>query len=442
MDRFSSKFPWRCVWSAIVAILVFLSAQNAAAQLKINAVVRPEITVGNDFGVGARAMGMGGAFIGVADDSTALYWNPAGLSQIKRMEFFGALSHERLGADTEYFGNSDSTFASNVRPNSFGIVFPVPVYRGGLAFALGVNRVQSFDSRVRFNGFNSSTEMEDPDFYQLSIDDSRKGSGGIYSWDFGAAVDVGPSVSLGATLSLLSGSDEYERVLSAMDTKDIDLMAEHTRIYIIDSDYSGVEAKLGLLARPIRQIRLGLTIDVPLVFSVDEFWSEDIGYFYDDGTEESEPDAGDWPYEISRPFRFGAGIAACPVPGAILAAGVLYTDWTQTEYDDPPSDDIDPEEFINDYRDTLQLRIGGEYTIPGTGLRIRAGYIYDPLPYKPKWVNIDTDRQFITAGLGMVLDEVFSLDLTYARGFWGESTDNLKEDWDANRIFLSAGCRF
>jgi len=30
--------------------------------------------------VGARALGMGGAFVGVADDGTATYWNPAGLA--------------------------------------------------------------------------------------------------------------------------------------------------------------------------------------------------------------------------------------------------------------------------------------------------------------------------------------------------------------------------
>jgi len=34
-------------------------------------------------GVGARAAGMGEAFAGMADDSTAIYWNPAGLSRIE-----------------------------------------------------------------------------------------------------------------------------------------------------------------------------------------------------------------------------------------------------------------------------------------------------------------------------------------------------------------------
>ena len=32
--------------------------------------------------IGARAMGMGGAFVAVANDATAAYWNPAGLSQL------------------------------------------------------------------------------------------------------------------------------------------------------------------------------------------------------------------------------------------------------------------------------------------------------------------------------------------------------------------------
>ena len=30
--------------------------------------------------VGTRAQGMGGAFVGVADDASAVYWNPAGLA--------------------------------------------------------------------------------------------------------------------------------------------------------------------------------------------------------------------------------------------------------------------------------------------------------------------------------------------------------------------------
>ena len=38
-------------------------------------------------GVGARALGMGSAFVAIADDATATYWNPAGLTQVKKHSF-------------------------------------------------------------------------------------------------------------------------------------------------------------------------------------------------------------------------------------------------------------------------------------------------------------------------------------------------------------------
>jgi hypothetical protein len=37
-------------------------------------------------GVGARPVAMGESYVGISDDSTALYWNPAGLAQIERLQ--------------------------------------------------------------------------------------------------------------------------------------------------------------------------------------------------------------------------------------------------------------------------------------------------------------------------------------------------------------------
>ncbi len=52
-------------------LTVFLSYAGMAQNLNLNAI-----------GVGSRAMAMGGAFIGVADDATAMYWNPAGIAML------------------------------------------------------------------------------------------------------------------------------------------------------------------------------------------------------------------------------------------------------------------------------------------------------------------------------------------------------------------------
>lgn len=53
-----------------------------------------------EIGVGARALGMGGAFCGIADDGHAFYWNPAGTALLKKPRIsamygpqFGSLSN-------------------------------------------------------------------------------------------------------------------------------------------------------------------------------------------------------------------------------------------------------------------------------------------------------------------------------------------------------------
>jgi hypothetical protein len=51
-------------------------------------------------GVGARAVGMGETFVAVANDPSAIYWNPAGLASLQRREV--ALSGTRWPADVDY----------------------------------------------------------------------------------------------------------------------------------------------------------------------------------------------------------------------------------------------------------------------------------------------------------------------------------------------------
>ncbi|MDO8589355.1 MAG: PorV/PorQ family protein [Armatimonadota bacterium] len=53
-----------------------------------------------DIGVGARAVGMGGAYTALADDANAVYWNPAGLARMEKRE--ASVSHAELGASTRH----------------------------------------------------------------------------------------------------------------------------------------------------------------------------------------------------------------------------------------------------------------------------------------------------------------------------------------------------
>ena len=71
---------------ATAAVLMgsVLGARGAHAQAIQNVVLRNSF---NPLGAGARGLGMGGAFIAVADDGTAASFNPAGLAQLRRTEF-------------------------------------------------------------------------------------------------------------------------------------------------------------------------------------------------------------------------------------------------------------------------------------------------------------------------------------------------------------------
>lgn len=77
--------------AALVAFMASLGALQAAGVG----------TTGAQFlrvGVGARAVGLGGAFSALADDVTAIHWNPAGLGQLEKNE--ASLSYNAYFADT------------------------------------------------------------------------------------------------------------------------------------------------------------------------------------------------------------------------------------------------------------------------------------------------------------------------------------------------------
>ncbi|MDZ7374698.1 MAG: hypothetical protein ONB23_12115 [candidate division KSB1 bacterium] len=54
------------------------------------------------YGVGGRALGLGGAFTGVADDASAIFYNPAGLLQMDRLTLSYMTSNLYLGARYQF----------------------------------------------------------------------------------------------------------------------------------------------------------------------------------------------------------------------------------------------------------------------------------------------------------------------------------------------------
>jgi hypothetical protein len=88
-------------WTAAIAAALLLCPAVAVASGRLGGTAV-------NLGVGARAEAMGGAFVAVADDASALHWNPAGL---------GLVSDSRLsGTHTEWLGGVRYEWLGFVQP--------------------------------------------------------------------------------------------------------------------------------------------------------------------------------------------------------------------------------------------------------------------------------------------------------------------------------------
>ena len=395
---------------------------------------------GVDLGIGSRALGMGGAYIGIADDYSASFWNPAGLAQIRRLEGFGTLSYtqRKNDASLEALGLNTLDEVTTTNVNSIGLAYPIPTYQGSLVLSLGYHRVKPFDSNLLFSWANTTPD----DSVSQSWSELEKGS--LNNWAFAGAVEVAPNLSLGAAFNVWTGEDDY---LFSFEEKD-DLFDLYTankfRIdNTVTSSFTGYNLKFGGMYRPISNFRLGFTIATPVTYTVKDEWRESERTTFDDRSVDEVTDRGTIEYKIQSPFTFGAG-ASLNVANLLLAASVENTDWTQARYiSDPPFAGVTKieanEELTRKYRNTTRYHLGAEFTFPLIDLQVRGGYFYDPTPLGPDYfanasnsirgaaVPKDANREFFTAGVGVFLDKQVRLDVGVITGQWNDYKDPLTD---------------
>ena len=424
----------RVVYASLICLLIavcFVSLSSAQVE---------EMAIGNTFGVGARTMGMGGASLALADDFTALYWNPAGMAQIQKFEFFSSFSHNRASANTYFTGDETTTTSrSQMRPNAIGFVYPLMARQGGLAIGFGYNRPQNFDYQTAITGIDPSSET---DFSGLSVDEIDANSGGIGIWSFGASVYVTKRVLVGGSLDFWSGNSLNHLDTTATDIVNIDSELSRFRYDDeVDREYSGIGGRIGLLAHLTDNINLGLTLVAPTELGVDELWYQSTLEVYDDGEKWSDSASGSQIYDIERPFEVGAGVAVKLLNERLILAGdVQLTDWRQTRYDPAPAEEISDDNFEKYYATTFQVRIGAEYRIPVVDTHIRAGYFRDTVPFTD--AEIEDARDFLTIGIGKIFEDSIKFDVGYMLGTSQRSRYELTTERRTHRIFASAAYRY
>ncbi|MBW1981603.1 MAG: outer membrane protein transport protein [Deltaproteobacteria bacterium] len=112
-------------------------------------IVCPTLAFANGFAIneqGAKALGMGGAFVAQADDPTAVYFNPAGITQLSGSQVslgMSAISPDakfESSTDDPVFYGTSSGDKTNLRNHTFFVpnAYFTQQYNDRLSFGLGV----------------------------------------------------------------------------------------------------------------------------------------------------------------------------------------------------------------------------------------------------------------------------------------------------------------
>ncbi len=472
----------------VLPIAFFVVALSGAAQAQFLEdalrIARPTEAAG------ARSAAMGNAFIGVADDFSAIHWNPAGLGLIRESEFTIGLTNLSVDNNATYLGITTPYDNSTTHLNSIGMVLPFPVQRGSFVLAAGYNRLANFTGALHTDGFNRYSSIQrslydesDKDgTYDLAwnlgledtvvlsyLDQGIPGwnaitvgknvyqvqdvleSGNLGQWSFGGSMEVARDMFVGATLNVLSGTYRYDRTFLETDPGNLHsgtIVGYGNRArtdfqsleinQLVNQDIGGWNAKFGFLYRVQDIARIGVTVQSPYSVTVTESFDMNGLARFETGVEEYELPTSNNEYDITTTWIFGIGASVTPVPFVRISADVEFPDYSLIEFGDGSDQSFNT--LNKDLRRSLQAttnyRFGAEVSVPGTSLQVRGGYstVVSPYAEDANASNAsDFDTKTIAAGVGYTLPNNFQINATLLRSSFSAYRMNYP-DPDTNNV--------
>ncbi len=367
-------------------------------------------------GSGARAFGMGGAFLARADDATAASWNPAGLSYLRRPEL--SLSWAALNRFTAALRDpvSGAQIADDRRrgsaPDFLAVTFPFALRSITGAWQLSFQRV------IPFGGHRTIDRPDTP----RTVDSD----GGFDVLALGSGWQLSRKVRLGATLNRWFGG--YHQTREGPTTYG-------STQQVVDFDLSGWNVHLGLIVSPREDLNLGIVAKTPFTGHVKLHRSR-----VDTSTILTSNEYTSNEVRLDFPGAVGAGLSWRPRSALTLSLDYTRTYWSkgtirnfftlQRNLDpnrpvpgptpEAPDDVFEELPYPvlydpsgNGQTDTQQTRVGVEYVVIGNRLKVplRAGYFSDAQYFRT--VRGSPPRfDGWTAGTGLIAGPVL-LDVAY-----------------------------
>jgi hypothetical protein len=357
------------ILAEIAIVLSFLTLSADAQGLSGNMFQNWNLLPG-----GARARGMGGAFLGVSNDATAATWNPAGLIYNEGVSLTAnySLSRVGLGLDrTRNGGAFDSRSASASLSNLSSASFQAPLTLQEHEFVLSVyyDRVQDIyakgefvldsvdgDPRKRNQGtpFNANFDM----------------FGNLAMVGFGIGTVLKGPLTAGITLNLATGDgiESHHMHMDSLPERYAGTRYQEVDWYDkSDLDYSGMNVKFGALYKKERWTAAlvfvpGWTLTQTLHYKTQVIRVR---------SEVVEPSSIMYPgpqgtkRQIIIPYTVGIGGSYHLTDNILLAADYQFRPFGregQFQYqNDPHQPDSSYETAPTDWYNLHQVRLGIEY---------------------------------------------------------------------------------
>ena len=376
---------------------------------------------------GARATGIGGAFMSIADDATASEANPAGLTTLlrpelsvegKAIQFITHVDNFSSTGPAAGFNLAAQDFKSAVISPSFvSVVYPVRRF----TFAVFRHELMNFQSDFYTKGSYV------PGFTDGTFFFPAKSSSRIHVDDYGATVAYKfrevVSVGLSGGVSLLNMQSTISRYF-------IPVFNDGTlaNVAAIDDRKSDFFLNVGVLLRPTENLSIGLTYKKRPSFKLAQTYR--FTQFPADSVRTNE-------INFNVPSAYGIGISYRPTDVLTLAVDVVRVNYSSLTKDFVVTitpDSVKPADFAVD--DGWELHGGAEYVlfVNRIGIVFRGGGYLEP-DNRIRFVGnagTDFDRKIAQA--------LFQSGKSYAHGTFGVGcilSNNLQFDAAADLSSVS-----
>jgi hypothetical protein len=383
-------------------------------------------------GKGARAAGMAYAFNAIADDATAITWNPAGIVQIKKPEVALSINRKATNYSHEIYDNRlDKTL------NTFdymGFVYPLKIKTKDLVFGICFQNKMNYKSTYYPN---EESEINDYDYDNNLTINSISLCGAFSITRF-----LGIGVSFNKWFSMGNKAKEYDYYYSKMIN---DAAYEFDELYINVGErfkYTGFSFTPGIfldLASFNLPLRFSLKYESKFLLKNDYDIASQLKFAFENNRDSMivEESKGNEKYYfpgmvgLGLSYRYGDYLTiACDFDIKPFKNKDYFFDygWDQHYYfnnQNPPVMDLkvqyhDKYYLLKSNSNLNQFRIGAEYIIhPKFALiPLRVGWKNNPtsistFDYYGKPVK-QVFAHSINAGTGFITEH-FSIDLAYER---------------------------